>query len=149
MPTTIKELPKIIKMKKFLILSALALSVVSLDVQAQTKNVSATYGTPKKAEQVMSPGRLTWLLKDKPQSEYIQLGGYISEVVANDGSSVKFRTTKDIHDDILVTVEDKAFTLPASVAGKKAMLSGFAKKKSQPGAKDVFEMEVTAVEIFE
>lgn len=156
-------------MKKLLFLSVIALGCSTFTASAQTTPQFTNYGAAFIKNNVLSPGRLDYMMKDKQKIENMQLSGYISEVCQKEGCWIRFRTDKSIADDMIVKMKDHQFALPTDAAGKRAVVHGTVVRKTQSveeqrhlledaGAsaaeiakitapKEIFEMQATGVQI--
>jgi hypothetical protein len=153
-------------MKKLLLLSSLALALISVSTQAQT-STKKVYGTSFTTANAISPARLSVEMKDKDKLEDIQLTGYISKVCQREGCWMVISSDKNGSDDVMVRMKDHSFAVPKDIAGKTATVKGSIVKKMQSVAeqkhylqdegaapeviakittpKPVYEMQVTGV----
>lgn len=112
-------------MKKLLLLSAACLLLqVSRSNGQQSAAPPVVYGQTFENANILSPGRLPWLLKNNKEVNDFQLSGYISEVCQKEGCWIKVTTNKTSDDPVFVRFKEHAFTVPKNVAGHRVLING-------------------------
>jgi hypothetical protein len=158
-------------MKKLLLFatSLFLLNVSSVRAQVADK-APVIYGQAFTDGQVMSPGRLDRVMKNKQKINDFQMMGYVTEVCQKEGCWLRLSTTKTSDDAIFVKMKDHAFLVPKDLAGKMIVVRGEVVKKQQSvdeqkhyledagatkeeinaitQAKEVYEMEASGVKVY-
>ena len=157
-------------MKKLLLIATSLLLLNSYIAKAQATTAPAIYGQAFSDDMKLSPGRLSWLMKDKNELNNFQMVGYVQEVCQKEGCWLKMTTNPTSDDAVLIKMKDHAFTVPKNINGKMIAAHGNIVKKTQSieeqqhyledaGAsaeaikaitqpKEVYEMQASGVKVY-
>ena len=128
-------------MKKILLLSTLALALVSVSATSQAQTKGKFYGTEFATQKSITPAEMTKMMADKEKLENTEITGYISKVCQREGCWMVIRTNEKSGDDVMVRMKDHAFVVPKDIAGKTAVVHGTVAKKMQSVAEQKHYLE--------
>lgn len=128
-------------MKKILLLSTLALALVSVANTSHAQSKGKFYGTEFATPKSITPAKMTEMMADKDKLENTEITGYISKVCQREGCWMVIRTNEKSNDDVMVRMKDHAFVVPKDIAGKTAVVHGTVAKKMQSVAEQKHYME--------
>jgi hypothetical protein len=117
-------------MKKLLFLSSLALTLCSTAVIAQTPSKGAIYGKAFTSTQVLSTTRAASVTSEKEVVENVQFEGKVSEVCQKEGCWLVLSNDNG-GDQLMVRMKDHSFKVPKDLYGKRVIVNGNLKKKTQ------------------
>lgn len=128
-------------MKKIVLLSTFALSLIACNTTFAQSSKDKAYGTAFKQDAAITPAKMTTLMADKDKLEDTQITGYVSKVCKKEGCWMVLRTAKESNDDVMVRMKDHSFTVPKDIEGKTAVVKGTVVKKMQSVAEQKHYLE--------